>query len=182
MDDIYLDKVIHGDTKAFRYFVNKYKDMAFSIAISIVKDNFTAEEVTQDAFLNAFNAMKKFNRQSKFSTWFYRIVVNEAFKRSKKVQNEVITYSDNPINEVADDSMLISLHETEQRFIIEKALEIISPRESLVLRLFYLQDESIKDVGKITGWSNSNVRVTLFRARKSMHKALKEILNFNNPL
>jgi hypothetical protein len=45
MDELYIDKVCSGDTNSFRYFLIKYKDMAFSIAISVIKDEFFAEEV-----------------------------------------------------------------------------------------------------------------------------------------
>ncbi len=88
MDEIYIKKVCDGDKDSFRYFVKQYKDMAFSIAISIVKDEFLAQEVSQDAFIKAYKALSSFNHKSKFSTWFYRIVVNEAFMNLKKRKNE----------------------------------------------------------------------------------------------
>ncbi|MEM9675846.1 MAG: RNA polymerase sigma factor [Bacteroidota bacterium] len=178
-DDYYLDKVCKGDTSSYQYFVNKYKDMAFSIAVSVVKDEFVAEEVVQDAFLNAFNGLKSFNRQSKFSTWLYRIVTNEAFKRLKKMKKEqVVSFVDNYNHQAADKSSFASLNEDEQTYIINEALKRLSPNESLVLRLFYLEEESIKEVSQITGWSESKVKVTLHRARKNMYLIFTETLNF----
>lgn len=79
MDDIYMDRVLSGNVEAFSYFIKTYKGMAFNLAVSIVKDEQYAEEVTQDAFMKAFTGLKSFNRTAQFKTWFYRIVVNESF-------------------------------------------------------------------------------------------------------
>ena len=75
MDEQYIRRVIEGDTNAFRFIISKYKDMSFSIAISIVKSDLTAEEAVQDAFVKAFQNLRKFKFKSKFSTWLYKIVV-----------------------------------------------------------------------------------------------------------
>jgi len=72
--------------------------------------------------------------------------------------------------------MLLSLSEDEQRYCINEALKKLPPKESLVLRLFYLQEESVKEIGEITGWSASNVKVMLHRARKKMQVVLQQIM------
>lgn len=177
MDDDYIVRVCNGDTESFRYFLSKYKDMAFSVAVSIVKDENIAEEVVQDAFLNAFKGLKSFNRKSKFSTWFYRIVTNEAFKSLKKLKREFLSFVEYHNHEIVDEDILLSLQEDEQTYCINEALKKLPPNESLALRLFYLQEGSIKEVREITGWSESKVKVTLFRARKNMFLAFNEILN-----
>ncbi|SDL03336.1 RNA polymerase sigma-70 factor, ECF subfamily [Catalinimonas alkaloidigena] len=178
MDDLYLDKVLEGDTHAFRYFITQYKDMAFSIAMSVVKDEFEAEEVVQESFIKAFKGIRSFHRRSKFSTWLYRIVTNEAFKRLKQIQKwESISFVDDSKAEWVDESILLSPQEEEQTHLINEALRKLSPNESLVLRLFYLEEESVKEVSAITGWTEAKVKVTLFRARKSMLVACKELLN-----
>jgi len=176
-DSLYIDKVCSGDTEAFRYFLTNYKDMAYSIAVSVVKDEFIAEEVVQEAFINAFKGLKSFNKQSKFSTWFYRIVTNEAFKKLKKQKKEVVSFVEDYRDEIVDESILLNLQEEEQTYYIQEALKKLSPNESLILRLFYLQEASIKEVGDITGWSESKVKVTLFRARKNMYLVFNQIVN-----
>lgn len=176
MDDIYIEKVLSGDREAFRYFLKEYKDMAFSVAMSVVKDEYIAQEVAQDAFVKAFTALKSFNRQSKFSTWFYRIVVNEALTRLKKIKKEIIFFNPEYEADIPDESFLASLKEEEQTYLINEALKKLIPNESLALRLFYLQEESIKDVCEITGWSESNTKVTLHRARKNMFVVLSELM------
>ena len=84
MDEIYIQKVLEGDINSFRYLVDRYKDMSFSIAISILKDENEAEDAIQDAFIKAFNSLRGFRNRSKFSTWLYRIVVNESLARTRR--------------------------------------------------------------------------------------------------
>ena len=59
MDDLYIKKVLEGDTDVFRYFVGQYKDMAFSLSMSVVKDEFLATDVVQESFMKAFQNLKK---------------------------------------------------------------------------------------------------------------------------
>lgn len=179
MDDFYIKKVCQGDTEAFRYFLKTYKDMAFSLCMSILKDEFIAEEVVQDSFMKAFNGMKSFNAKSTFRTWFYRIVLNEAFQRRRKFKNDILDFHPVYNEEIEDESILFNLNKDEQVHVINEALKLLSDRESVVLRLFYLEEESIRDVCEITGWTESNTKVILYRARKNMLSALNKLMKLN---
>ncbi len=75
---------------------------------------------------------------------------------------------------------MLDLDKDEQIHNINEALKMLSDRESVVLRLFYLEEESIKDVCEITGWSESNTKVILHRARKSMLSALNKLKKLNH--
>lgn len=175
MDDFYIEKVRSGDIQAFRYFVKEYKDMAFSVAMSVVKDEFVAEEVVQDAFLKAFKALASFNKKSKFSTWFYRIVLNEGLAKMNKMKKDFVLFTENYDEEIMDESALLALEADEQSYLVNAALVQLAPKESVALRLFYLQEESIKEVCAITGWTEANTRVILHRARKNMLKVVNSL-------
>ena len=84
MDELYIERVLNGDVDAYRYFVQQYKDMAFSVAVSVLKSEFEAKDTVQESFIIAFRKLKSFKGNSKFSTWFCRIVINEALKQAKK--------------------------------------------------------------------------------------------------
>jgi len=176
MDDLYISKVCAGDENAFRYFIKTYKDMAFSIAVSVVKDEFTAQEVVQDAFVKAFHHIRSFSKRSSFSTWFYRIVTNEALMRLRKMKKEIIAFTADLTVEVMDENALASLKEEEQHYLVNEALQKLPAKESLALRLFYLQEESVKEVCEITGWSESNTKTILHRARKNMFGILTQLM------
>lgn len=167
-DEEQMDKVLSGNTDAFRYFVEKYKDMAFNLAVSIVKDDYHAEEVVQDAFLKAFNGLKSFKRTAKFKSWFYRIIVNEAFQKVKKLKKN---HGWLALSEVQEPKQArVSDGEGSQLDQIRKAMKVLAVNESLVLNLFYLEEYSLKEVETITGWSSSKTKVTLHRARKNLRE------------
>lgn len=63
-----LNRIIHGETKLFKIFVDKYKDISLTIACSLLKDREEAEDVVQDSFLKAFRQLPRFNFQSTFKS------------------------------------------------------------------------------------------------------------------
>ncbi len=176
MDDLYIAKVLEGDTEAYRYFLRKYQDMAFSLAMSVLKDEFAAEEAVQDAFVKAFNALSSFSMQASFKTWFYRIVLNEAFLRRNKQQKEFLDFKEDYEHEVVDEAPLEQKGQEEKTWLVNEALKRLPDREAVVLRLFYLEEESIKTVSETTGWSESNVKVILHRARKNMLTVITKLM------
>jgi RNA polymerase sigma-70 factor (ECF subfamily) len=176
MDEIWIQNVLHGDSEAFRQIISKYKDMAYSIAMSVIKDEFYTEEILQVSFLKAYDKLDTFKGDSKFSTWLYRIVINESFKLVKKHKTEIIDFVEAPPeipNEI--ENAILKLEIDDQKYFINEALKKISPKESLILRLFYLDENSIEEIRSITGWSSSNIKVILHRARFNLKHILTEI-------
>jgi RNA polymerase sigma-70 factor (ECF subfamily) len=175
MDSEYIRKVLQGDSRAFRYFIDKYRNLAYSLAISIVKNSAVAEEVTQDAFVNAYKSLHKFEERAKFSTWLYKIVMNESLKRVKR---KTLDYCKD-IEEIHDTEIshlnesIDTLSDEDQRYFINRALDRLSPNDSLVLRLFYLQESTLREIQEITGLTETNIKSILHRARKRMYAALQ---------
>lgn len=178
MDKLTIQKVIEGDVNAFRYLVDKYKDMSFSISFSILKNEQSAEENVQDSFLKAFQALKKFKGDSKFSTWLYRIVVNEALKKIKKknFDTKELKYNDEFSNYSAVNNALLDFSTIEKQKYVNETLAKINSKESLLLRLYYLNENSIEEIHEITKLSISNIKVILHRARASFYTELEKEL------
>mgnify|MGYP003635286603 FL=1 len=173
MESVYIDKVLSGDVEAFTYFVKTYKNMAFTVSLSIVKDEQYAEEVTQDAFMKAFNGLKSFNRTAKFKSWFYRIVVNESFLRLRTLKKSKPIV---PIEEQNDAILEEQFEEITENHSarISKVLSLMPPKEALALELFYLQEMSINDITIVTEWTKTNTKVILHRARKNIRLLWKK--------
>lgn len=175
MDKQYLQKVLAGDSQAFRYFVREYQDMAFSISMSITRSELLSEEAVQDAFVKAFQNIRKFKGKSKFSTWFYRIVVNESLRKVQR--KKLATTDDNKFKaeenlQGVDDSFR-ALHELEQKEIVLETLAKLPETESLMLKLYYLDENKVEEVSEISGLSQANVKVILHRARLRFYKCLQ---------
>lgn len=178
-DSFYIDSILNGEAAAFAFLVDKHKAKAFTIALRILKSREDAEEVTQDSFLKAYHSLKEFRRESKFSTWLYRIIYNNAISRLRKKKQPVDSYDDEHFEwlEPADTiNELEKFHELEQKKYINEALGRLQGDDANVVTLFYLDDCSIEEIGEITGLGQSNVKVKLFRARKRLYEALQNIL------
>lgn len=177
MVDIYLQKVLNGDTEAFRFFVEQYKEMAYKMAISITKEEFSAKDAVQEAFILAYRKLHTFNRKSKFSTWFSRIVINEALKlRRIEHKKETAQIVEEEQTDEASYACFKELEREEQAYFIDLAIKRLDHREALVLNLYYLQEFKVTEISEATGWSAGNVKVILHRARKNMYRALDQIL------
>src|SRR6187431_3561703 len=94
-----LDRILAGDQQVYADLVDKHKSYAYTIALKILQNRPEAEEAAQDAFIKAYHHLSSFNRQSKFSTWLYRITFNTAisYKRKRKasfqsIENVIIEY------------------------------------------------------------------------------------------
>src|SRR5688572_19332613 len=87
-DHLILDKILAGEQPAYAELVNKYKSYACTIALRILQNKADAEEAAQDAFIKAYQHLAGFNRESKFSTWLYRIVFNTAISYKRKNRHQ----------------------------------------------------------------------------------------------
>jgi RNA polymerase sigma factor (sigma-70 family) len=179
LESMYITQILKGDDTGFKYFINTYKDMAYTLAMSIVKNDSVAQEVVQDAFFRAYRGLPSFKGNAIFRTWFYKITVNEGLKRYKKMKKEIISFHENYDQTISDDNILFRAEEPDQIEKIKRALLVLPPKESLVLRLYYLEEQDIKMVCHITGMSSSNVKVIMFRARKNLSKLMNDIKDTN---
>jgi RNA polymerase sigma factor (sigma-70 family) len=170
-----IEQVKQGDLLAFRLLVDMHKTLAFNIALQVVRNREDAEEVAQDAFLKAWQAINSFKGESRFSTWLYRIVFNLAVSKTRKKKMETSHFDEVKISdkEIADALEAFHLQEKEDRVIqLEKALLELREDESLILALFYNHEKTIEDISQITNYSVSNVKVELHRARKKLFALL----------
>lgn len=174
-NDLHLfERISEGDTSAFRIIVEKYKDVSLSLACSVLKNQEEAEDALQEAFLKVFKNIKKFRGDSLFSTWLYRIVVNACLNAKEKNKNRIYEEVSEFKESHQKEGFEILIAQERNRYVT-KALEIMKPDESLVLRLYYLCDLRIGEIKEITDFSESNIKVILHRGRKNMYEILEKL-------
>jgi RNA polymerase sigma-70 factor (ECF subfamily) len=179
-DFYYIEKVLAGDTNTYAVLVNRYKDMAYTIALKVLGNIEDAEEITQDAFIKAYQSLNKFKKESKFSTWLYRIVYNAAISRTRKksilksdlVNSMIDNYSEDEINENVQE-----LDETEKKKLLDKLMQSLNPDERALITLYYYEENSTETIAEIMGLTQSNVKVRLYRVRNKMNQGLQQHLN-----
>jgi RNA polymerase sigma factor (sigma-70 family) len=178
MDDFYLQKVLNGDTAAFRYFVTTYKAYAFSMAYTILKNQYLAEEAVQESFIKAFQKLNTFRREAQFKTWLGRIVINESLRKAKPSKSQdTVTIDDLSDAEMVQvENTLQLVVQNDQSRCISMALEKLPTEYALALELFYLQENSINEIRTMTGWSESKVKMLLIRGKKAFYVHLNKLL------
>jgi len=165
-----VKKVQDGETSAFATLVDKYKGVSFSLACSILKHEQEAEDALQDSFIKAYKGLGRFRFQSAFSSWLYKIVVNTCYNkynRTKKMWSLDNLNDEVPINCASDLSASDNLLEEEKKIMVNAVLNILTPNEALLLRLYYLAEMNIAEIKEVTGFGESKIKVSLHRARNS---------------
>lgn len=164
-----IKKVLKGDTSAFSYFVSTYQDMALTVAYRICRNKQDAEDIVQESFVRAFNNLHTFQFSSKFSTWFYRIVYNTAISQNQSLfyQTEFTEYEQTKGMDIYTDAETgKGIEIKEEKNAIDKILNHMPNDEAIVLSLFYLEENSVKEIAHILSLTESNIKVRLHRARK----------------
>jgi RNA polymerase sigma factor (sigma-70 family) len=178
-DRVHIENVKQGNLASYTYLVEKYKNMAFTIAVKILSNTQDAEDAAQESFVKAYMQIGSFEGKSKFSTWLYTIVYRTAV--SKLQQPRLALQS---IDEEFEENYhyehspppLENLQAREREQFVKEAINRLPKMEALIITLYYLNESPIEEIEQITGLSNSNVKVKLFRARKVLGKELQFLL------
>lgn len=179
-DSFYISKVLEGDVMAYSFLVDKYKDMAFTIALRIVGNREDAEEIAQDAFLKAYQSLNKFKGTAKFSTWLYKIVFNGAISKTRKKKVVNVDLGHEIIQNYTDDELFESLKNidlNEQQVIVKKTIDKLDPVESALINLYYFENLPTEEIATILNLSISNVKVKLHRTRAKMNIEIMNLLS-----
>ncbi len=179
-DQKLIERIRQGDKEAFAFLVNRYKAPAFSIAMKILKNSGDAEEVVQEAFVKAYYSMNQFRGESKFSTWFYRIVYNSCFsqiRNNRKFPVPIEGVAEDHINFFELNDALKQLSHKQERAIIQQGLNRLNETDFTLLMLFYYEDQSLKEIAKVLGITYGNAKVKIQRARVKLYDNLKELMN-----
>ena len=179
--DIIL-KAQEGDMFAFRALVDEHKEQAVRIAYSITGNLADAQDVAQEAFIRVYKNINGFKFNSRFSTWFYRIVVNLGYDfLRKRKRSRVVLGSDSKIQFLdeqnkdeknADPGKI--LLEKELKAKIEEELTLLPEKQQVAFSLKYKKDMKIREIAELMGVSVSTVKMHLFRGIDKMQKKLGE--------
>jgi len=176
-DQFYINRILQGDSSAYAAIVDKHKEMVFTIAVKIVRNQQDAEEVAQDVFVKAFHALATFKGDAKFSTWLYRIAYNTAISATRRKKPDFTVIDDKMIDNYTTDEVIRLVNEQsvdEQIDAMNRLMDKLPEDENLLLTLFYKKERSIEEISGITGLSASNVKVKLYRIRKKMYLDLQQ--------
>jgi RNA polymerase sigma-70 factor, ECF subfamily len=176
-------RVCSGDKESFYKLVQPYERVMLTIAMSVLRNEADAEEVSQEAVLKAFCALDRFRGECKFSTWLIQITINEARAKLRKDRRALYKSIDDPPayedgewfpEEYADWREIPSerLQRKELGKALERALESLPPRYREVLLLRDVQHLSTQETAQVLGITRGCVKIRLLRARLRMRHVL----------
>lgn len=172
--------ICKGNSGAFTQIIRHYQRYVFQISLGILKSSEDAEEITQDVFVKVYHVLDSFNGDSRFSTWLYRITHNLSLNRlAKMARNPVkvqewtkshmeIPGSENPFWDL--------MAWRDRKKFISYALEKLNTEDRLIITLYYMHDQTLKEIAEITGIPPNTSKVKLHRARKKLEEELGKIL------
>lgn len=182
MDDLkIIESCLLGNTQMFSRLIDNYKNMVYNLAYRMSNNPHEAEDISQEAFLHAYQSLAAFNPSYKFSTWLYQITLNIIRDKYKKKEIDYVSL-DTPLE--AEDSEFYrqpadSTNNPEQIISQKENLRAIQQailslplkyREVIVLR--HLQDLSYIEISNILKLPTGTVKVHLYRAREQLKKIL----------
>ena len=181
-DDGLVEKCQSGDNQAFDELMRRHQTAVLKIALSIVRDKQDAEDEVQNAFWKAYQHINQFQRDSKFSTWLTRIVVNQCLMRLRQGRRAKFAYLDDvlPGEEIAAfelrdvrQSPEESFGQTEVASVLSKEIRRTPPLLRTVFLLRDVEEKPMAEVAKDLGISVAAAKSRLLRARTELRSRME---------
>ena len=176
-----IDLVLTGDSAAFSLLVCRYQDRLFTALVHIASSRDEAEDVAQEAFIQAYLKLASFERQSSFYTWLYRIAFNTAIsrRRRKRVETSIEQSKEAVGDEPADrgERPQDRLMREERVDLIRRALGELSEEHRAILVLREMEGCDYEEISQILDLPVGTVRSRLHRARLQLKEQLAGVLD-----
>jgi len=174
-----IEKIKKGDIDSYSILINEYQNDIYSLCLSIVKNVDDALDLTQEAFLIAYENIKNFKQEAKFSTWVYRIAYNLCVNFIKR-KGEIFTLEDEDIINVEIEDKTSSIWEEiekdERVKMISEGLKRIKDSDSLIIELKDIKGLTYEEISTILSIPMGTVKSRLYRARENLKKVVEDII------
>ena len=172
-----INAVLDGDTNAYELLVREYEKNVYNLALRMTGNSEDAYDMSQEAFIKAYNSLSSFRGDSKFSVWLYRIVSNVCldFLRSRNRRATVSLSVENDEGEeieldIADEasSPQALLDRSLTRDAVRRGLQALPPDHREILLLREIQGLSYEEIADTLDLEVGTVKSRIFRARKKL--------------
>ncbi len=158
-----------GNTEAYSQLVDRYKNAIYHHCFAIVRDEDTAEDMAQEAFIAAYYQLKRYDAQYRFSTWLFKISTNKCLNQLRSSAKTA----------VLDDDLLDTLatsepspHQKAEMHELRELVEQLPPTYRAVISLYYWHGLGYADIATAMDAPLNSVRVWLLRAKNTLRKEL----------
>lgn len=180
-DDILLiRRILDGHTELFRQLASRYAEQVLRLVARLIPSQEEAEEVTQDALLEAFQSLARFDaRQASFQTWLMRIAYHTALKHYRQHHKTitVVEVEQCRLDTIPNDETDILLDDTstDRVILMERAIDTLKPDDQMLLNLYYFDNRPIREISCITEHDESYLRSRLQWIRKRLAITIKSL-------
>jgi RNA polymerase sigma-70 factor (ECF subfamily) len=171
--------VLKGDRASFEPLVRKYSPRVFATARRYARRESEAEDIAQEIWLKAFQKLAGYRGEAPFEHWLMRLAVRtcydflRAHQRNRESSFSELTDQEGDwLERFATDPDRGEENAQAARALVARVLEQLSPPARLVITLLEIEERSVKEISRLTGWSVPLVKVRAFRARADMRRIL----------
>ncbi len=174
-DRALVDAARGGSEAAFRVLVDRYRDRIFGLALRISGSREPAQEIAQDTFVRAWQALPHFRGDSRFSTWIYRIAYRRALDErallARRREREPALEESDVAAAVASESRS---PDWATRLRLERCIRALPEALRACVTLFYAADQSVEEIAGVLGVPAGTVKTHLHRARGELRARMQE--------
>lgn len=183
IDENLLAQVRAGTESAWQDLVKQLSPQVFGIIRNQIRATSDHDDIAQEAFTKIFLKLDQFASKQPFRNWVSRLTINTCYDwLRKRKARPLVSYSDLGETEaeilektLAGDPLEQKESIASMRALLDRLISSLKPREQIVIRLLDLEEKSVQDVGELTGWGASKIKVTAMRARKKLRDLLNKL-------
>ena len=175
-----IQAVRGGQSAAFETIIQKYQPRIFAMARRYARRESEVEDIVQEIFVKAFHKLPSYRSEAPFEHWLMRLAVRtcydflRAHQRNREMAlGEVAPKESDWIAATTFDPSKDRHAAAAAKELVDHLLAQLSPSARLVITLLEIEEKSVKEISKLTGWSIPLVKVRAFRARLQMKKILR---------
>ncbi len=173
-DERLIEAARKGDDESFSVLVARYKHHVFRLAAHFARDPYELDDLCQEVFSKVYGRLETFRLEAPFEHWLSRITVNTCYDMLRKARRDKKHLSLEQLPIGLKDTAAESRAEAKQAYeLLMWGLSKLQTKERIVITLLELEEKPVRDVAKLTGWSEANVRVRAHRARQALKKILE---------
>lgn len=185
-ESVLVDRARKGDLRAYDELIQRYQQRIYATIYHMTSNHEDANDLAQEAFIKAYQALKSFKGGSSFYTWVYRIAVNKTINFLKQRKNRThLSLNDLDFNAENDPDLVALVSDktprreanlTELQEKLNEAMQRLSEQHRLVVTLHDVQGLSHEEIAKIMDCNIGTVRSRLFYARQQLQGYLSDYL------
>lgn len=163
-----------GERAAFDEIVSRYQLRLFRFAFRLLRDHAEAEDAVQETFVRAYRALPGYRPDGFFSSWIYRITLNECRRRLRGRRPTCNLEDTVAASNLPDPQRTVLALERNRQ--LREAVDTLPEHYRLVMLCFYFEEMSVEEIGRTLSLSTSAVKVRLHRARERLAKQLENVM------